>query len=201
MLGIALMVALCYLLGAIPFPVIVSRLVRGIDIREHGSGNMGAMNSARVLGFKWFPVVFGLDFAKGYGAAWLAMQFIPGFMPMDAVLAAAIGGCVAVIGHCFPVYVGFKGGVGLAASAGALAFISPWLLVATAVAILVFWGLTRNMYVGVALASLAAPVLGWYILHDLNVVLAVTAWAAVVFGVHFKDVRTWWVARGASKHA
>lgn len=64
MLTALLVMLACYLIGSIPFPVLVSRYAMGIDLRQHGSGNMGAMNAARVLGKKWFPVVFGLDFAK-----------------------------------------------------------------------------------------------------------------------------------------
>lgn len=198
MLLAIVLVVLCYLIGAVPFPVLVSRYAMGIDLRQHGSGNMGAMNAARVLGKRWFPAVFGLDFAKGALAAYLAMRVLPLLVPMDTTLAAAIGACAAVIGHCFPVYVGFKGGVGLAASAGALVIISPWLLVAVGLSILLLWLLSRNMYAGTAFAALLTPLYAWLLLHKAGATAAVTVWALVVFAVHFKDVRRWWAERRAA---
>jgi acyl phosphate:glycerol-3-phosphate acyltransferase len=186
---------LCYLIGAIPFPLLVSRWVRGIDLRQHGTGNMGATNAARVLGAKWFPIVFGLDFAKGAVATALARLLLPQLAGLhDPVLAATLGAICAVVGHCFPVYVGFQGGVGLAASAGALAVISPWLLLTALAGIGLFWLLSRNMYVGTAASALLAPAYGWALgFREGPQVAAVGVWALVVFGVHFKDVRTWWL--------
>jgi glycerol-3-phosphate acyltransferase PlsY len=186
---------LCYLIGSIPFPIIVSRLVRGIDLREHGSGNMGATNAARVLGKEWFPVVFGLDFAKGAASAFLCSQFLPGWLGISPTLAAAIGGALACAGHCFPVFAGFRGGLGLAASAGALVLITPWLLVAVLAAIGLFWLLLGNMYVGVALGALTGPVLAYLLVQSASVAAVVAAWAALVFALHLKDIRAYLVAR------
>lgn len=192
MLAIPLVLIGCYLVGAVPFPILVSRWVMGIDLRQHGSGNMGAMNAARVLGKRWFPVVFGLDFAKGAAATYLARLLLPLLLPIDPVLAATLGAIAAVAGHCFPVYVGFKGGVGLAASAGALALISPWMMLVTLAGIGLFWVLLRNMYVGVAASALLAPLSGWFLgFREPAVVAAITVWGLLVFGVHFKDVRAW----------
>lgn len=196
MLLAALVVVACYLIGSIPFPVIVSRLVKGIDIREHGSGNMGAANTGRVLGKKWFVVVFLLDFIKGAGSAYLAQRLLPGFIGTEPTLAAAIGGMVAVTGHCFPIYVGFKGGLGLAASAGALVLISPVMLAAVCASILLFWYLAKNMYVGVAAAAAVAPVYTYLILHRWDLTVAVIFWAGLVVALHLPDVQKWWAQRG-----
>lgn len=195
----ALLVLLgCYLVGSIPFPIIVSKLVLGIDLREHGSGNMGATNAGRVLGKRWFPVVFGLDFFKGAVAAYAARVLLPMVIPaISPDLGAALGAAVAVLGHCFPVYVGFKGGVGLAASAGALVVINPWMLVTVGLSILVFWRLARNMYVGTAAAVALAPVYAWFLLQQVDVTVATVAWAALVFALHVPDVKIWWAERKA----
>lgn len=189
---------LCYLIGAVPFPVIVSRWVRGIDLREHGSGNMGAANAGRVLGKRWFAVVFLLDFLKGSGAAYIGRAFLPDVVAVDSLLAAAIGAAIAVLGHCFPIYVGFKGGLGLAASAGALVIISPWLLAAVAASILIFWALTRNMYVGVAIAVALGPLYAHLLMQRADVTLTVALWAALIVALHLPDVRAWWRARRAA---
>lgn len=185
----------CYLLGSIPFPVIVSRLVKGVDLRRHGSGNMGALNSARVLGKRWFPVVFGLDFAKGAVAVTVARALLPGAVAIDPIVAGALGGLFAVIGHCFPIFAGFKGGVGLAATAGAFALISPGLLITALAAIGLGWALLRNMSVGVAATALIAPAMAWYWLGTPAAIAVLTAWGALVFGLHWDDVGRWLAAR------
>lgn len=195
MLDGALLLLAAYLIGSIPFPVIISRLVRGIDLRQYGTGNMGATNAARVLGKRWFPLVFGLDFAKGLAATYLAMRFLPGFVGLTPTAAAAFGGLLAVVGHCFPLFAGFRGGVGLAASAGALVLLSPWLLLSVGAVILLVWALSRNMYVGVAAAALAYPLLGWLILKEAGTVVAMALWGAVVFLLHGRDLMAWWAER------
>lgn len=214
MLYAALLLLAAYLIGSIPFPVIVSRLVRGVDLREHGSGNMGAMNAARVLGKRWFPVVFGLDFLKGLGATYMVMRLLPGFLtaaslsvtpaegaPLGSAVvggllvtpavASALGGLIVVVGHCFPVFAGFKGGLGLAASAGAILLISPTLLAATILVILAVWALTRNMYVGVAVSALAFPLLGWRLVGENAAVAIFTVWGVMVFALHWPDLVAW----------
>lgn len=194
MIGALLLLA-AYLIGSVPFPVLVSKYVLGVDLRQHGSGNMGALNAGRVLGRKWFPVVFGLDLTKGAAATFLVMRFLPGAIDVSPSLAAALGGFLVVVGHCFPVFAGFKGGVGLAASAGALLILSPYILASAGAAILVVWALTRNMYVGVAGAALAYPVLAWLILREPAAVAVMALWALVVLALHGGDVKAWWAAK------
>ncbi|HYF92868.1 MAG TPA: glycerol-3-phosphate acyltransferase [Symbiobacteriaceae bacterium] len=198
MLPVLIIAAACYLIGAVPFPVIVSRWVMGIDLREHGSGNMGAANAGRVLGRKWFVVVFLLDFLKGAAATYVARLYLPAFSAADGLLAAAIGAAIAVVGHCFPIYVGFKGGLGLAASAGALVVINFWLLAAVGISILVLWSLARNMYVGTAAAVALGPVYAHILMQRWDVTLTVGLWAALIAVLHFPEVRAWWRARAGS---
>lgn len=189
---------LCYLIGAVPFPVLVSKWVKGIDLRQHGSGNMGAANAGRVLGKQWFVVVFLLDFLKGAAATYLARAFLPAFTGADVLLAAAIGAAVSVLGHCFPVYVGFKGGLGLAASAGSLVIINFGLLAAVGISILVLWALTRNMYAGTAFAVALAPLYAYLLMHRPDVTVTVGLWAALIFALHWPEIRKWWAARTGS---
>lgn len=184
-----------YLLGSIPFPVIVSRLVRGIDLRDHGSGNMGTMNATKVLGEHWFPVVLGLDLSKGLAAAYLAMRFLPGQLPVSALAAAALGGLMVTVGHCFPVFAGFRGGLGLAASAGALLLISPALLAAALAAIGLLWAFTRNLDLAIAGAGLLFPLLGWWLLREAMVVALLAVWGLLIAQRHWPRVRRWWQER------
>ncbi len=152
MLAIFLSAASGYLLGSIPFGFIAARL-NGIDIREHGSKNIGATNVWRVCGRKYGLPVFILDAVKGVGtvllARWLAVQW-----PADAALAAITGAICCVLGHSFPVWLNFKGGKGVATSLGVLLAMLPCeALAAFGVWLAVFF-LSRY----VSLASIAAAV-------------------------------------------
>lgn len=129
-----------YLLGSIPFGYLTAWLVAGIDIRQHGSGNIGATNVGRVLGWKWFPPVFALDLAKGLlPVAWLAYGHGPGTETgLARADVAALVGLAVILGHLYPVWLGFRGGKGVATGAGVVAVLAPvpaagaalsWLLV------------------------------------------------------------------------
>ncbi len=102
-----------YTLGSVPFGYIVVRWKLGRDIRELGSGNIGATNVARVLGKRWGRVVLGLDILKGL----LAVLIAGGLLGKETALFAGLG---AVVGHMFPLYIGFKGGKGVATGIGIL---------------------------------------------------------------------------------
>ena len=147
-----------YLLGSIPSGYIAGRLA-GVDIRKHGSGNIGATNALRILGKPWGLSVFAIDALKGFFAVRFAILLCTrnggatGQVEFYAIIAAAT--CVA--GHSFPVWLGFKGGKGVATSAGALLGVVP---IATVVIFLVwFVALRISRYVSVAsmLAALALP--------------------------------------------
>ena len=132
-----------YLYGAVPFGYLLARLLKGVDLRDVGSGNVGATNAARVLGWRFFPLVFVLDFSKGCLPTLIAARLLAGsggvFNPHPLAVACAIG---AVLGHAFPVYLGFKGGKAVATGTGALAMLAPGpLLVAFAVwvGVLLVW--------------------------------------------------------------
>lgn len=115
---------LVYLVAAIPMGVVVGRL-RGVDIRGAGSGNIGATNATRVLGAKWGVAVFFLDFLKAYLPLRLAMASCAlGGLP-DPAPALAWVGLAATLGHVFPVYLGFRGGKGVAVALGVFAALLP----------------------------------------------------------------------------
>lgn len=109
-----------YLLGSIPFGVLVARAVRGVDVRASGSGNIGATNVARVVGVGPGLVVLALDAGKGALAVVLARALLPG---ADGVQALA--GLCAVLGHIAPFSLGFRGGKGVATALGVLAVLVP----------------------------------------------------------------------------
>lgn len=145
-------IILGYLIGSIPFGVIVGRLTRGIDIRDYGSGSMGMTNVIRTVGAKAGALVFLADLAKGAAAVALAWLIFPSDMVAWGHVA---GGAVAVIGHSWPVYVGFRGGRGVTTGFGALLVMSwPVGLISFAIFLAVV-GLARYMSLGSMLAALA----------------------------------------------
>mgnify|MGYP001215048964 CR=1 FL=1 len=112
---------LSYVLGATPSSYWISRLVRGIDLRQHGSGNLGATNVFRIVGPGWAVPVMVLDVTKGF----VPVSLFPALINADIGWALAFGGA-AIFGHIFSFWVGFKGGKGVATSAGALLALAPW---------------------------------------------------------------------------
>ncbi len=146
-----------YVYGSIPFGFLMARWLRGVDIRDHGSGNIGATNAARVLGFRFFPLIFLLDFSKGFAPACLALHLAEpasGFWPPPLAVLCALS---AILGHVFPVFLRFRGGKAVAAGAGAFVVLAP----ASVLAAACVWGVLFAMFRYVSLASVsAAAVLG-----------------------------------------
>lgn len=142
-----------YLLGSIPFALIISKSIKGIDIRDYGSKNMGATNTFRVLGGKYAFAVFILDALK---ASIIMMLFTTGLLDYQASwmvikIHPIIYGLVAVVGHAFPIFADFKGGKGIACSAGiALAF-CPGILIIALIVFLI--ALLISKYVSVSSIS------------------------------------------------
>ena len=108
-----------YLIGSIPFGYLAGRLC-GIDIRTKGSGNIGATNALRVLGKKWGYSVFLLDFLKAWLPVKLALGWGIALMVHPASAPGALAGLCALLGHSFPIWLSFKGGKGIASSAGVM---------------------------------------------------------------------------------
>jgi len=112
-----LLVPAAYLLGSVSFAFWAGRL-NGIDLRQHGSGNLGATNAGRVLGWHWFAVIFTLDLAKGLGPVLLARQSNDHWLPIAV-------GAAAVLGHVFTCFHGFRGGKAVATSLGVIIALAP----------------------------------------------------------------------------
>jgi len=126
-MSLPIQLLIAYLLGAVPTSVLVGRWARGIDVREHGSGNAGATNTWRVLGWKFGVSVLIIDMLKGVAAATLAPRILIslGLTSLDPGTVAVLCGMAAVLGHVFPVYLRFRGGKGVATAAGMLIATAP----------------------------------------------------------------------------
>jgi glycerol-3-phosphate acyltransferase PlsY len=155
MVTLAVLLVGSYLLGSIPFGYLAGRFA-GIDIRKAGSGNVGATNVVRVLGKRYGYPVFALDFLKGFGAVKISMLMAPGRPPewSSPEIVGILAAMSSILGHLYPPWLKFKGGKGVATSAGALLALTPVpTLIGVVIWITVFW-LTRY----VSLASITAAV-------------------------------------------
>lgn len=188
-------VLLGYLLGSVVGSLVLGRLKGGVDIRRMGSGNAGATNALRTQGPAFAIAVIIIDIAKGWLAAgWLPGLTLPGVpssAPGLAIWLPAACGFASIIGHCFPVWHGFRGGKGVATLVGAFAGLDPWLLLplfATWLAVVVVSG-----FVGLAsiVAALALPL--YLLIRDGAVMSAELAFAiacaALVLFTHRGNVR------------
>jgi glycerol-3-phosphate acyltransferase PlsY len=177
--------ALSYLMGAIPTSWLAGRLFRGIDLREHGSRNLGATNVYRVLGWKYAIPVGLVDLLKGAAPVWLFGPRVP-----EIPLFPLLCGLAAVVGHVFSVFVGFKGGKGVATAAGVVLAFAPWALLA----VTVIWALLVWLTGYVSLASIVSaslfPLAAW-LLHDARggVLLADIGLAAFIVWKHRSNIQ------------
>lgn len=150
-----------YLLGSLPFSIWITRLVKGVDVRNAGSGHATTTNVIRQVGFGWGALVFILDVAKGFLPTWMALKF-SGDTWVIAMTAA-----FAVIGHCWPLFAKFRGGMGLATSGGAfLAVNSLAFLICIAILILLVLVIHHSARASVFTGLLAAPVLWIFKIRD-----------------------------------
>ncbi len=151
-----LSVLAAYLLGAIPFALIITRLAGIDDLRRHGSGNLGATNVWRVAGGRVAAVVFALDIGKGVLAIMLAR--LAGQSLIDHDLFLVICAAAAVIGHIFPVYIGFRGGKGVNTALGVMIMLLPLETLIALVVFLIVVMLSRMISLGSIVAALVLPV-------------------------------------------
>jgi glycerol-3-phosphate acyltransferase PlsY len=173
----ALWLLASYFMGAIPTSYLLSRLFAGIDLRQHGSGNLGATNLYRVLGWKYAIPAAVVDIAKG---AIPVLVFAP--QVSGSQLFALVCGVAAILGHVFSVFVGFKGGKGVATAAGVMLGLAPLALAVSAVV----WGLlvrlTGYVSVGSIVAAAVLP-LAVYLLEDTTSPALLWIAAAIAAGV------------------
>jgi glycerol-3-phosphate acyltransferase PlsY len=157
-LGAAAVVALGYLIGAVPVGLVVGRSVAGVDIRRHGSQRIGATNALRTLGARWALVVFALDVAKGLAAVLLARWLYQAGAPGSPDWLAAAAGVAAVVGHNWSVFIGFTGGRGVATAAGGLLALAPLALaIVIPIVAVVVW---RTRFVSLGSLTAAALAIG-----------------------------------------
>ena len=160
-----LLLLVAYLLGSVSGSLVLGH-VRGIDIREHGSGNAGGTNAFRTLGWKFALGVAAIDIAKGALATWLALRLAPVGQPLSVSGHGYAAAAMAVAGHVWPLWHGFRGGKGAATAAGGLLMLWPWLLPPLVLAWLVV--LLATGYVGLSTVVAALTVPLWALWTDAS---------------------------------
>jgi glycerol-3-phosphate acyltransferase PlsY len=177
-------VAVCsYLLGSIPFGYILVRVFQGIDVRSIGSGNIGATNVARTGGKGLAIATLVLDAFKGWLPVVLVLTLpIPGvaaYSPAQLNTVATFAGLLAVVGHMFPVWLGFKGGKGVATGLGVFLALAPKAVLIAVVLFLAIVIFTRYVSLGSILAAATFPVALWWLERDVFPTPALAMCAAV----------------------
>lgn len=157
MLEYIIVAIVSYLIGSIPSALWMGKLTRGIDIREHGSGNVGTTNTFRVLGWKSGVMVAAIDLGKG----WLAANMVAKIVPHGEhyVLVSMIAGLIAILGHMFPIYSQFRGGKGAITAGGVMLGVAPIsALLAISVFLIVMFA-TRYVSLASVLAVISYPII------------------------------------------
>ncbi|RJO63566.1 MAG: glycerol-3-phosphate 1-O-acyltransferase, partial [Myxococcales bacterium] len=172
---------LAYLIGAVPFALIVGKVYRGIDLREHGSGNLGATNVFRVLGWKAGIVAALLDVAKGAAAVGVAVWLHPasaGEPAFDWMLICSM--IAAMAGHSYSPYIRFAGGKGVAVAGGGLLIITPlaWPILFLIFALIVVIG--RMVSLGSVITAASFPFLVLWLYPDRTPIVALSFGAAAL---------------------
>jgi glycerol-3-phosphate acyltransferase PlsY len=166
------LIIVAYLIGSIPFGLIIAK-AHGRDLRSIGSGNIGATNLSRALGRKWAYFCFILDAAKGLIPMLAAAKLIHSTPTIVELLLWLAIGSAAVLGHIFPIYIGFKGGKGVATSFGVALGLWPYYTVCALVAVAI-WAIFVLLWRYVSLASIVASVA--FPITLISAILLIPAW-------------------------
>jgi len=163
------LILICYLVGAIPFGLLIGRIV-GADVRREGSGNIGATNVGRVLGKKLGILTLVCDVGKGFLPLWAVASLLPDTSGREWLVMAC--GLATVVGHMFPLYLKFKGGKGVATALGVFLFISPGSILISLFVFVAAVAASGYVSVGSLVATALIPLWLW-ILEVTSAILVV----------------------------
>lgn len=172
---------LSYLIGSISFALVIGKLFYKIDVREHGSGNLGATNSFRVLGKKAGALVAIGDLLKGTVACFLPQL-------LGVTVNPIVCGLLAVIGHVFPVFAGFKGGKAVATSAGVFLFLTPLGMLSGFVVFLTTVLLSKYVSLGSMLAGIAVFIYS-FLYEETPIIILSLIISVLVIILHRQNIK------------
>ena len=180
----ALSVVIAYLIGGIPFGLIIVRLKTGADVRDSGSGNIGATNVLRTTGIGAGILTLVLDAAKAWFAVWLADRLSGG-----SELWMSLAALAALAGHAWSVFIRFKGGKAVASFVGAYTYLAPMPLLAVVLIFILVVAWTRYLSLGSIIAAGLFPVGCWMILHPgWPVLVSALGAAAIIIERHRANI-------------
>lgn len=181
---IVLLILLSYLVGSIPTGYLIAKHVMHIDIREHGSGNPGAANVYRIVG-KWAGVsTFLIDAIKGFVPVLLARIFCP-----DIYVIAIVCGVVAILGHMWTIYLKFRGGKGVATSAGVFFALAPIPTTCAFISFIILVAIWGRISIGSIAACVVLPLVSWCMDYPLAEKIMVTAVGLLVIYKHIPNIK------------
>jgi len=164
MLTLIGIILLSYLVGSIPTSIIVTRIVKGVDIRNYGSGNAGGTNVIRLLGWEAGIFVIAFDIFKGYFATMIVTKLMVGPIPFenitnfeDITVIRIIAGCAAIVGHIWTVFGGFRGGKGIATAGGVLLGLAPVEVLVSLGIFLIVFIISKYVSLGSIASAIAFP--------------------------------------------
>jgi len=178
-----LLIIASYFIGAIPSGVVLARAFSGKDIRQEGSGNIGATNVTRVLGKKLGALTLVGDLLKGFLPVWVGSYLV------SSLNVVCLMGCAAFLGHLFPVYLKFKGGKGVATALGVFLYLSPIVILVEIIVFVFVVGIWRYVSLGSLIAAASMPLLLVIIGSPKPVVLLSMAFALLIFIKHKANIQ------------
>ncbi len=180
-----LYIAASYLVGAIPFGLLLSR-GRGVDIRSQGSKNIGATNVSRLLGKKLGALTLLCDIAKGFAPMFVVTRLLAD--PVTDAVVVGLCGAASILGHMFPVYLGFKGGKGVATGLGVFLFLAPGAVLPCLAVFVAAVGLSGFVSLGSLLASLAV-IPGLLFLREPSWKIALASFVVLmIWAKHYRNI-------------
>jgi acyl phosphate:glycerol-3-phosphate acyltransferase len=196
MLELLIIAAASYLLGSIPFGYLLVRIFRGEDVRQSGSGHIGATNVSRkspALGL----LTLLLDALKGTGAVLLAKEVFAltthSYFDFRLYPMMSLAAICAILGHMFPLWLGFRGGKGVATAVGAFALIVPWVTLGAFVVFVLVALVSRYVSLASIIAAVSLPILAWFSLRhrddDVLIILPIVIASALVIVKHHENIR------------
>ncbi len=184
----ALYVLLAYFLGSIPTGYIIAKRLKGIDIRQHGSGNVGATNVKRVVGTKAGLATLFLDFLKGFlpvlGATLLFPKSVDPYLLIPVLSAFA-----AIIGHSKSIYLGFTGGKSVITSLGCIIVLEPLAALVAAIIAILIMKITRYVSLGSIIGAIMIPVFVWFNHGPVSHIVMVTLMGLYIIYLHRGNIQ------------
>jgi glycerol-3-phosphate acyltransferase PlsY len=178
-----LLIIASYFIGAVPTGVILAKAFSGRDIRQEGSGNIGATNVTRVLGKKVGALTLAGDLLKGFIPVWAGYHLI------SSLEVVCLMGLAAFLGHLFPIYLGFKGGKGVATALGVFLYLSPIVILIEVIIFAFVVGIWKYVSLGSIIAAAAMPLLLMMIAFPKPIVLLSIVFAILIIIKHRSNIQ------------